>query len=118
MRLPLALTGVAALVVALSAAPGPAAASAPGKACFWSEPGQGGGSWCYTPGGYAEAAPPVQRHARSFDNRSGGSVYAIHFGDRGCLHRELRTDDYDDDWTAWATLLDGVSDTTMGCAQG
>ncbi|MET9109322.1 hypothetical protein [Streptomyces zhihengii] len=117
MRLPIALTGVAALLLALSAAPGPAAA-VPGKACFWSEPGQAGHTWCYSPGGYAEAGPSVRRHARSFDNRSGGSVHAIHFGDRGCFHRELRVDDYDDDWTAWAARLDGVSDTTMGCAQG
>ncbi|TXS52906.1 hypothetical protein [Streptomyces sp. t39] len=117
MRLPTAATGVAALVLALSAVPGPAAA-APGQACFWSGPGQTGQVWCYSPGGYTEAEPPVRRHARSFDNRSAGSVYAIHFGDRGCFHRELRTDDYDDDWTAWAARLDGVSDSTMGCAQG
>ncbi|MGW5732328.1 MULTISPECIES: hypothetical protein [Streptomyces] len=95
------------------------AVSAPGQVCFWSEPGMMGHAWCYGPPGYAEAENGTQRHAYSFESRVNGSVYAISYGPgSGCVYREIRKDDYDENWTAWAKKLDGVSDSTMGCEQG
>lgn len=95
------------------------AVAAPGQVCFWSEPGMMGQAWCYGPPGYAEAENGTQRHAYAFESRVNTSVYAISYGPgAGCVYREIRTDDYDENWTAWAKKLDGVSDTTMGCEPG
>ncbi|MFE1787843.1 hypothetical protein ACFW7J_05425 [Streptomyces sp. NPDC059525] len=35
--------------------------------------------------------------------------------DGSCPYREIRPDDYYTSWSSWATELDGVSDTSMGC---
>lgn len=110
----------AALVPAAQAAPD-ADAVPPGQVYFWPEPNQmgSGGAWAYTPPGYSEADPRVKRHAYSFDSHASVSVYAISYQPGGsCLYREIRPDDYDNNWTAWATKFDGVSDSTMGCEQG
>ncbi|MFC8520385.1 hypothetical protein [Streptomyces sp. NPDC057257] len=112
---------VAAAFAALVPTAAPAAAVPPGQVYFWPEPGQmgAGGAWAYSPPGYREADPRVKRHAYSFDSHAAVSVYAISYQSGGsCLYREIRPDDYDNDWTAWATKFDGVSDTTMGCEQG
>ncbi|MFG2646732.1 hypothetical protein [Streptomyces sp. NPDC048436] len=113
------LTAASPSVTAAPHATPPRAAAAPGQVCFWSEPGMMGHAWCYGPPGYAEAENGTQRHAYSFESRVNGSVYAISYGPGGgCFHREIRRDDYDENWTAWAKKLDGVSDSTMGCEQG
>ncbi|MEU3736132.1 MULTISPECIES: hypothetical protein [unclassified Streptomyces] len=94
-------------------------ATPPGQVCFWTKPGMMGQAWCYGPPGYAEAENGTQRSAHSFESRANGSVYAISYGSgSSCVYREIRKDDYDEDWTAWATKLDGVSHETMGCEQG
>ncbi|MCI3272028.1 hypothetical protein [Streptomyces cylindrosporus] len=111
----------AALVPTAAPAAARPAAVPPGQVYFWPEPGQmgAGGAWAYTPPGYREADSRVKRHAYSFDSHAAVSVYAISYqGGGSCLYREIRPDDYDNDWTAWATKFDGVSDTTMGCEQG
>ncbi|MEV0317790.1 hypothetical protein ACIBKX_03505 [Streptomyces sp. NPDC050658] len=109
-------TAVAPAAVAEpSAAP---AATPPGRICFWTQPGMMGQSWCYGPPGYAEAENGTQRNAHSFESRYNGSVYAISYGSgSSCVYREIRTDDYDEDWS-WAGKLDGVSHETMGCEPG
>ncbi|MGW5862426.1 hypothetical protein ACWFRJ_09685 [Streptomyces sp. NPDC055239] len=113
------LTAVAPSATAEPHATRPGVATPPGRVCFWTEPGMMGQAWCYGPPGYAEAENGTQRHAYSFESRINGTVYAISFGaGSSCLYREIRADDYDENWTAWATKLDGVSDTTMGCEQG
>ncbi|MFE6161031.1 hypothetical protein ACFQ7F_19195 [Streptomyces sp. NPDC056486] len=113
------LTAVAPSATAEPHATQPRAATPPGQVCFWTEPGMMGQAWCYGPPGYAEAENGTQRHAYSFESRANGTVYAISFGSgSSCLYREVRKDDYDENWTAWGTKLDGVSDTTMGCEQG
>jgi hypothetical protein len=111
---------LAATAPAAGAAPrAPSAAAAPGQVCFWTKPGMLGQIWCYGPPGYAEAENGTQRQAYSFESRVNGSVFAISYGrGGGCTYREIRKDDYDENWTAWATKLDGVSNTTMGCEQG
>ncbi|MGW1866268.1 hypothetical protein ACWCPS_11990 [Streptomyces mauvecolor] len=120
----------AALVPAAQAVPvgraAPAAAPAvhavpPGQVYFWPGPGQmgDGGAWAYKPPGYREADPRIKRHAYSFDSHASVTVYAIsHQGGGGCLYRAILPDDYDNNWTAWATKFDGVSDNTMGCEPG
>jgi len=118
-----ALAGVAAaltLTAPTAAAPaGATRAAGPGQVCFWTEPGQHGQAWCYAPPGYAEAENGTQRHAYSFDSRVDGTVYAISYGPgNSCLYREIRKDDYDENWEAWATKFDGVSDNRMGCEAG
>ncbi|MFC8126469.1 hypothetical protein [Streptomyces sp. NPDC057302] len=113
------LTAVAPSATAGPHTTAPRAAAAPGQVCFWSEPGMMGHAWCYGPPGYAEAENGTQRHAYSSESRVNGSVYAISYGPgAGCFYREIRKDDYDENWTAWAKKLDGVSDTPMGCEQG
>ncbi|MDX3587483.1 hypothetical protein OG920_25040 [Streptomyces europaeiscabiei] len=102
-------------------APATPAAVPPGHVYFWPERGQmgPGGAWDYAPGGYREADARVKRHAYSFDSHAPISVFAIHYkSGGGCLYREIRPDDYDDDWSDWATKFDGVSDTRMGCEAG
>ncbi|MFD4710214.1 hypothetical protein ACFWN5_11065 [Streptomyces sp. NPDC058430] len=119
------LVGVAAALTlaaptAVATAPaGSARAAGPGQVCFWTEAGQHGQAWCYAPPGYAEAENGTQRHAYSFDSRVDGTVYAISYGPgNSCLYREIRKDDYDENWEAWATKFDGVSDNKMGCEAG
>ncbi|MFI1766610.1 hypothetical protein ACH41H_31780 [Streptomyces sp. NPDC020800] len=116
---------MSALVAALAPTAAPSAhataAAPPGHVYFWSEPGQmgAGGAWDYSPGGYKEADPHVKRHAYSFDSHAAVTVYAISYQrGGGCLYRAIRPDDYDNNWTAWATKFDGVSDSTMGCEPG
>ncbi|MFE0131437.1 hypothetical protein ACFWY6_07620 [Streptomyces sp. NPDC059037] len=95
------------------------AAAAPGQVCFWTKPGMMGQGWCYGPPGYAEAENGTQRNAYSFESRANSSVYAISYGPgAGCVYREIRKDDYDENWTAWATRLDGVSHEKLGCEPG
>ncbi|MFI0983590.1 hypothetical protein ACH4SP_42100 [Streptomyces sp. NPDC021093] len=95
-----------------------AQATPPGRVCFWTQPGMMGQSWCYGPPGYAEAENGTQRNAHSFESRYNGTVYAISYGSgSSCVYREIRTDDYDEDW-AWAGKVDGVSHETMGCEPG
>jgi hypothetical protein len=124
-RLAVPAAALAALLAsaapAVPAAPTAPAAVPPGHVYFWAERGQmgPGGAWDYAPPGYREAEPRVKRHAYSFDSHAQVSVYAIHFrAGGGCLYREIRPDDYDDDWSDWATKFDGVSDTKMGCEAG
>lgn len=94
-------------------------ATPPGQVCFWTKPGMMGQAWCYGPPGYAEAENGTQRNAYSFESRYNGTVYAISYGaGSSCVYREIRADDYDENWTAWATKLDGVSHETMGCEPG
>ncbi|MGH4028003.1 hypothetical protein ACQB60_03580 [Actinomycetota bacterium Odt1-20B] len=93
-------------------------ATPPGRVCFWTQPGMMGQAWCYGPPGYAEAENGTQRNAHSFESRYNGTVYAISYSSgSGCLYREIRTDDYSEDWE-WAGKLDGVSHETMGCEPG
>jgi hypothetical protein len=115
-----AFAASAALLLPAQAAP-VARAVPPGQVYFWPEPNQmgSGGAWPYSPPGYREADARVKRHAHSFDSHARVSVYAISEQPGGaCLYREIRPDDYDNNWTAWATKFDGVSDTTMGCEPG
>ncbi|MFJ2769827.1 hypothetical protein [Streptomyces sp. NPDC087300] len=94
-------------------------ATPPNQVCFWTKPGMMGQAWCYGPPGYAEAENGTQRNAYSFESRVNGTVYAISYGaGSSCVYREIRKDDYDENWTAWATKLDGVSHETMGCEPG
>ncbi|MCM2412730.1 MULTISPECIES: hypothetical protein [unclassified Streptomyces] len=120
-RITLAAVFAASLAApALLTTPG-AEAVPPGQVYFWPDANQmgAGGAWAYTPPGYREADPRVKRHAFSFDSHAPGSVFAISFQPGGgCLFREIRPDDYDNNWTAWATKFDGVSDTAMGCEPG
>ncbi|MEU9112221.1 hypothetical protein AB0D04_10585 [Streptomyces sp. NPDC048483] len=112
---------VFATVLAAGLAAPAAQAVPPGQVHFWPEPHQmgSGGAWAYSPPGYREADPRVQRHAYSFDSHAPVSVYAISYQPGGrCLYREIRPDDYDNNWTAWGTKFDGVSDTKMGCEPG
>ncbi|MEV8524717.1 hypothetical protein AB0451_11305 [Streptomyces sp. NPDC052000] len=93
----------------------------PGQVYFWSGPDQmgAGGAWAYKPPGYREADPRIKRRAYSFDSHAGVTVYAIsHQGGGDCLYRAILPDDYDNNWTAWATKFDGVSDNKMGCEPG
>ncbi|WP_338703134.1 hypothetical protein V2W30_37915 [Streptomyces sp. Q6] len=113
----LALTLLSAAAALVPAAAGAQAAAGPGQVCFWTEVGQHGQAWCYGPPGYAEAENGTQRHAYSFDSRVGDTVYAISYTTSGCLYREIRRDDYSENWE-WAQKLDGVSDNTMGCERG
>ncbi|MCC3771596.1 hypothetical protein [Streptomyces sp. UNOC14_S4] len=110
----------AALTPPVAQASPAARAVPPGQVYFWPEQGQmgPGGAWAYTPPGYREADARVKRHAFSFDSHARVSVYSISHRSGGCLYREIRPDDYDNNWTAWATKFDGVSDTTMGCERG
>ncbi|MEV4439968.1 hypothetical protein AB0K09_13240 [Streptomyces sp. NPDC049577] len=129
MRQLTVVTAALAAVLAASLAV-PAAATAParhgravppGQVYFWPGPNQmgSGGAWAYTPPGYREADARLKRHAYSFDSHARVTVYAIsHQGGGVCLYRAIRPDDYDNNWTAWATKFDGVSDTTMGCEPG
>lgn len=95
------------------------AVAGPGEVCFWPEPGQmGGGAWCYTPGGYAEAPDGIQRHAGSFRSDYNGSVFAIHYPRwGGCVYREIRAWDISDNWD-WAGKLDGVDSDKRECEPG
>ncbi|MYW70015.1 hypothetical protein GTY65_39075 [Streptomyces sp. SID8379] len=115
--LALAVLTLAAGAAPAAAAPDSRAMSGPGQVCFWTEPGQHGQAWCYAPPGYAEAENGTQRHAASFESRAGQTVYAISYTVSNCLYREIRPDDYDENWV-WANKLDGVSDNTMGCERG
>ena len=117
----------AALVPAAQAVPAPLATPAaaravpPGQVYFWPGPDQtgNGGAWAYKPPGYREADPRIKRHAYSFDSHAKVTVYAIsHQNGGGCLYRAILPDDYDNNWTAWATKFDGVSDNKMGCEAG
>ncbi|MGW0711020.1 hypothetical protein ACWD4G_34550 [Streptomyces sp. NPDC002643] len=120
MRRLAVLPAVFAVLLA-TAPPAVPAAVPPGYVYFWREPNQmgAGGAWDYAPPGYKEAADRVKRHAYSFDSHARASVFAIsHPPGGGCLYREIRPDDYDNNWTAWATKIDGVSDTRMGCEPG
>ncbi|MEN2424220.1 hypothetical protein AABB02_39720 [Streptomyces rimosus] len=113
------IAATAAFAAALPFSAPTAQATPPGRICFWTEPGMMGQSWCYGPPGYAEAENGTQRHAYSFESRYNGTVYAISYGaGSSCLYREIRADDYDENWTAWAGKLDGVSHETMGCEPG
>ncbi|MFD7166076.1 hypothetical protein [Streptomyces violascens] len=123
----LAAAIAASLVPAAQAVPAPLAkapashAVPPGQVYFWAGPNQmgDGGAWAYKPPGYREADPRIKRHAYSFDSHAGVTVYAIsHQGGGGCLYRAILPDDYDNNWTAWATKFDGVSDNKMGCEPG
>ncbi|WP_328535289.1 hypothetical protein [Streptomyces sp. NBC_00344] len=90
-----------------------------GQVCFWTEPSMHGTAWCYGPPGYADAENGTRRHAFSFESKVNGSVYAISYGPgAGCLYREIRKDDYDENWTAWAGKIDGVSHDKLGCEPG
>ncbi|MFG2497278.1 hypothetical protein ACGFSB_03535 [Streptomyces sp. NPDC048441] len=122
MRLTTAAVTAALAAVLTAVAPSATAeshvATPPGRVCFWSQPGMMGQSWCYGPPGYAEAENGTQRQAHSFESRYNGTVYAISYGSgSSCVYREIRSDDYDEDWS-WATKLDGVSHETMGCEPG
>ncbi|MFI5661231.1 hypothetical protein [Streptomyces sp. NPDC051684] len=116
LALMLPLLGGATTALAPTAAAAPAAVP-PGQVCFWTEVGMHGQAWCYGPPGYADAENGTARHAVSFDSRVAGTVYAISYTATGCLYREIRRDDYSENWE-WAGKLDGVSDTTMGCEPG
>lgn len=114
LTLPLLGGATTALAPTSTAAPG---AVPPGQVCFWTEIGMHGQAWCYGPPGYADAENGTARHATSFDSHVSGTVYAISYTSTGCVYREIRRDDYSENWE-WAGKLDGVSDTTMGCEQG
>ncbi|OIV36357.1 hypothetical protein BIV57_16660 [Mangrovactinospora gilvigrisea] len=124
MRRPavLAAAFAAALSAAFTAATATSAHAVPaGHVYFWYGTNQmgGQGAWDYVPGGYKEAPDWLKRHVYSFDSHASVTVYAISYQSGGdCLYREIRPDDYDNNWTAWAGKFDGVSDSTMGCEQG
>ncbi|MFD6278186.1 hypothetical protein ACFWFI_21870 [Streptomyces sp. NPDC060209] len=85
-------------------------AALPGHVCFWPEADEmgAGGGWCYSGTGYAEAAPHVKRHAKSFNNQTQDTFYAIHFPrDGGCLYRTVYGGDYSAYWEWW-DKLDGI----------
>ncbi|MFJ9245494.1 hypothetical protein [Streptomyces sp. NPDC101776] len=125
-QLAIAAAAFAAILPAAAPVSAPAHASAPaavppGQVYFWPEAGQmgAGGAWAYSPPGYREADTRVKRHAYSFDSHASVSVYAISYqGGGGCLYREIRPDDYSDNWAEWGGKFDGVSDTRMGCEAG
>lgn len=50
----------------------------------------------------AEAENGTQRHAYAFESRVNTIVYAISYGcpGAGCFDREIRKDDYAENWTA------------------
>lgn len=49
----------------------------------------------------AEAENGTQRHAYAFEPRVNTSAYAISYGPgAGCSYREIRKDDYAENWTA------------------
>ncbi|MEV3855953.1 hypothetical protein AB0J38_16710 [Streptomyces sp. NPDC050095] len=111
------LAAAATLAPAASFASAAQAPEGPGQVCFWTEAGQHGQAWCYAPPGYAEAENGTQRHAYSFESRVGDSVYAISYTVSNCLYREIRRDDYSENWE-WAQKIDGVADNKMGCEPG
>ncbi|MGW7414989.1 hypothetical protein [Streptomyces sp. NPDC054863] len=87
-----------------------AEAALPGYVCFWPEPEEtgAGGGWCYNGTGYAEAAPHVKRHAKSFSNQTQDTFYALSFPrEGGCLYRTVYGGDYSGFWEWW-DKLDGV----------
>lgn len=123
----------AALSTVVCAAATPAAATGPGRTppaveaalsghvCFWPEPdemGPGGGR-CYNGTGFAEAAPHVKRHAKSFSNQSQETFYALHFpAGGGCLYRMVHGGDCASYWEWW-DKLDGVqSSRPTDCSPG
>lgn len=119
----LVIMSALATAIAPAAAPSAHALAAvpPGHVYFWAEPNHmgAGGAWDYSPPGYKEADARVKRHAYSIDSAAAVTVYAVSHQDGGqCLYRAIHPDDHDDNWTAWATKIDGVSDTTMGCEPG
>ncbi|RLV04380.1 hypothetical protein CTZ27_10435 [Streptomyces griseocarneus] len=112
---------VAAALTPPAAQASPASPAVPrGQVYFWPGPGQtgAGGAWAYTPPGYREADARIKRRAYSFESNATVSVYAIYDTRNGCLYREIRPGDYDNNWTAWAAKFDGVSNTTQGCERG
>jgi hypothetical protein len=118
-------TAVVCTAATPAAATGPAlpavGAALPGHVCFWPEPNEmgPGGGWCYNGTGFAEAAPHVKRHAKSFSNQSQETFHALHFpGGGGCLYRTVYGGDYASYW-AWWDKLDGVqSSRPTDCSPG
>jgi hypothetical protein len=82
------------------------------------EMGSGGGR-CYNGTGFAEAAPHVERHAKSFSNQSQETFCALHFpAGGGCLYRTVHGGDYASYWEWW-DKLDGVqSSRPTDCSPG
>ncbi|MGW4848831.1 hypothetical protein [Nocardia brasiliensis] len=112
------VTGTAAVAVVLATASlTPTAHAATGRVTFWSERDQQGSSWSYSPPGYRDADSRVQHHAYSFESDLDVVVYAIHYrkSDNVCTYRKIYPSDYDNNWSSWATKLDGVSATPMDC---
>jgi hypothetical protein len=120
-------TAVVCTAATPAAATGPApalpavGAALPGHVCFWPEPNEmgPGGGWCYNGTGFAEAAPHVKRHAKSFSNQSQETFYVLHFpGGGGCLYRTVHGGDHASYWECW-DKLDGVqSSRPTDCSPG
>lgn len=111
-----ALPAALALAALLATAPAHGAARA-GDVCFWTEPGQHGVSWCYTPPGYTDVPEFLHDKAASFRSTTDTAVYAIDWARDTCYYRLIRGHDLADNWP-WGARLDGVADTTMGCEVG
>ncbi|KUN21354.1 hypothetical protein AQJ23_30985 [Streptomyces antibioticus] len=62
---------LSAALTALTPTPSASAAALPGHVCFWPQPGEMGGGWCYDAGrgGYAELDAAVRRNAKSFSSQ-------------------------------------------------
>lgn len=93
----------------------------PGQVYFWPDANQmgQGGAWACSPPGHRELGLRVKRHAYSFGSRAPGSVFAIGFQPGGgYLFREIRPDDYDNNWTAWAMKIDGCGRRRHGLRAG
>jgi len=107
---------LSAALTALALAPAPEAAAVavqPGHVCFWPQPGEMGGGWCYDAnrGGYAELDNAVRRNAQSFSSQVNRTTYVLHFPRSGpCLQRTVYGGDYSENWE-WSGKVDAI-DTT------
>ncbi|GAA2660044.1 hypothetical protein GCM10010400_17970 [Streptomyces aculeolatus] len=112
------LTAVATLAVAAVPTGAAPSAAGPGEVCFWTKPGQMGEGWCYRPGGYAELPGNLHDNAYSVRSDYNGSVWAIDWTRHGCVFREIRAYEFDDNWD-WGNKIDGVdSSRPADCQPG
>ncbi len=121
-RSALALSGAfAALALTMALPLTPSASALPGQVCFWPEPGEMGGGWCYnpSPGGFAVPADYVHRNAKSFSSQVDRTVYVFSFPRQGpCLQRTVYGGDYSENWEWW-DKFDGVDTVPHAdCAPG
>ncbi|MFC8347843.1 hypothetical protein [Streptomyces sp. NPDC057280] len=101
---------LSAALTALTPTPSASAAALPGHVCFWPQPGEMGGGWCYDAGrgGYAELDATVRRNAKSFSSQVDRTTYVLHFPrSGGCLQRTVYGGDYSENWE-WADKADAI----------